>query len=575
MSEFDLVVRRGLVVDGSGGEPFEADVALKNGRIAAVGQVSGQGSEEIDAKGLLVTPGFVDVHTHYDGQVTWENRFAPSSEHGVTTVVMGNCAVGFAPCKAEHRELLMKLMEGVEEIPAAAMLQGIPWSWESFPQFLDFLATRHCDMDFATQLPHGPLRVNVMGQRAADREPATDDDLRLMGAIVQDSLRAGALGFTTSRTMNHRTVAGALAPTVTAAETELRAIALAMKEVGQGVIETVGDWAATDENGSTEFEMWERIVAASGRPLSFSLVQDARAPTRWRDLLDMVDRAQSRGVDIKGQVCARAIGSLFGLQLSTHPFAACPSYKAIAKLPLAERVARMRDPNLRRRILTEDPEGLSQQRRFTREAASMFLLADPPDYCPPTSESLQAKAQARGVTALELAYDLMLEDGGKAILYCPVANYVAHNFDAVYEMMTSANTFLGIGDGGAHVGRVCDASQPTFVLANWTRGMGGRRLPLQTAVRKLTLETAQAVGLSDRGLLKAGYMGDLNVIDYDRLQLRRPEPRYDFPAGSMRLTQRAEGYVATVKSGQVTYRDGQATQALPGRLIRGRQSAPR
>ena len=566
---FDLVVRGGLVADGSGGEPREADVGIQGGKVVEVGRISGAGTEEIPAKGMLVTPGFVDIHTHYDAQVTWDSRLSPSSDHGVTTVLMSNCGIGFAPCRPDQRELLMKLMEGIEDIPAPVMAQGIPWKWETFPEFMSFLDTRQCDMDFAVQVPHAPVRVYVMGQRAADREPATDDDLARMAAVVREALAAGAYGLSTSRTMNHRSTNGALAPTITAAEEELRALALALRAEGRGVLQMVDDFHATSGEGSSEFAMWERIVGHAARPMSFSLTQSNAAPERWRDLLRLIEVANGKGLNIRGQVCARAVGSLFGLELSNHPFTGCPTYQVLAKLPLAQRLAEMRKPDVRARMLAEEPVGLpDRRRRSNRNVETMYEFGDPPDYCPPADSRLGERARRKGVGNLELAYDLLTQGDGHTLLYYPAANFSDRNLDAVLEMMMHKNTVIGLGDGGAHVARTCDASLPTFVLAYWTRDCPGVRLPLGLAVRKLTRDTAEAVGMRDRGLLAPGYIADLNVIDHNRLSLHAPRPVNDLPTGATRLSQKAAGYVATVKSGAVTYREGMPTSALPGRLIR-------
>lgn len=567
--EFDLVIRGGTLADGTGTTLREADIAIREGRIAEVGQVKGSATEEIDARGLLVTPGFVDIHTHYDAQVTWDERFAPSSDHGVTTVLMSNCGIGFAPCRLEQRELLMKLMEGIEDIPAPVMAQGIPWQWESFPEFMSYLARQKRDLDFAVQVPHAPVRVYVMGKRGAEREPATDTDIAQMARIVREAMRSGAFGFSTSRTMNHRLKDGSLAPTITVAEEELRALALAVRDSGRGVLQMVDDFHATSEEDSAEFAMWERLVADSGRPLSFSLTQSNAAPGRWRALLRLMERANARGHRIKGQVCARAVGSLYGLELSNHPFTGCPSYERIASLPLAARIAEMRRPETRARILAELPTGLPERRvKSNRAVEAIFEFGDPPDYCPPADRTLEKRARALGVSGLELAYDLLVQGDGNTLFYYPAANYADKNFDAVQTMMQHPDSILALGDGGAHVARTCDASLPTFVLAYWTRDRAGERMPIATAVQRLARETAELLGMTDRGLVAPGCIADLNVIDYDRLTLHAPRPVKDLPTGATRLSQKATGYVATVKSGEVIYRDGAPTGALPGRLLR-------
>jgi N-acyl-D-aspartate/D-glutamate deacylase len=564
-AQFDLVIRGGMVADGRGGEPTEVDVAIAGGKIAAVGKVTGTGKDEIDARGMLVTPGFVDIHTHYDAQVTWDDSLLPSSNQGVTTVVMGNCGVGFAPCRPQERELLMTLMEGIEDIPLPAMRTGIPWQWESFGEYLDFLATRECDVDFATQVPHAAVRVFAMGKRGADREPATAADIAKMTAIVQEAVQAGALGFSTSRTINHRTLAGELAPTITCAEEELRAIGVGLGKIGKGVLQFVDDFHVIDADDSPEFAMWERIGIASGRPVSFTLTEAKTNPERWRHLLQLTAKANAAGATIRGQVSSRAVASLYSLELSGHPFVRCPSYVAIANLPHAERVAALRAPALRAKILAEAPEHPMGRGRVVGE---MFAFGDPPNYSPAPEDRLDARAKRSGISEYELAYDILLEQNGTAMLYYPAANFHAGNLDASLAMMRDPNTIVGLGDGGAHVARTCDASIPPHVIAYWTRDRQGEKLALGEAVRYLTHDTATALGLNDRGTLEPGKIADVNVIDYDRLQLRGPQVRHDLPAGGTRLVQPIEGIAATIKTGTITFRDGSPTGAHPGRLIR-------
>ncbi len=574
-AQFDLVVRGGTVLDGTGGEPRKADVAVRDGRIAAIGSLAGAGHEEIDAAGLAVTPGFVDIHTHYDGQVTWDDRFSPSSGHGVTTVLMGNCGVGFAPCRPQDRDTLIKVMEGVEDIPELVMRQGVPWNWQSFPDYLDALDRRRCDIDFATQVPHAPLRVFVMGRRGVDREPATAADMAAMAALVEEGLAAGALGFSTSRSLFHRTPDGALTPTITAAEEELAAIARGMGRAGKGVIQLLDDFQDSTADGSTEFAMLRRLVELSGRPLSFTLLDISLYPGRWKTLLREVERAQRDGLPIRGQVAARPVAVLYGLELSFHPFSTCPSYRAVADLPLPQKLARLRDPELRARLLAEEPVYSNPQMlAFMRNVGNMYVLGDPPDYTPPAERRLDARAAARGLSPLELAYDLLVAGDGRTILFHPGANYTDSSDANMASMLRHEHTVVALGDGGAHYGLICDASYTTHALTYWTRDRQGERWPLSWAVQQLTDVPARMVGLGDRGRLAAGYKADLNVIDLDQLGIAAPHPVHNLPGGGRRLEQTARGYRATVVGGAVTYRDGAFTGALPGRLVRGARAQP-
>lgn len=573
-ASYDLVVRGGTVVDGSGGDPVVADVAIQGDRIVAVGAVPNRGRQEIDATGRLVTPGFVDIHTHYDGQITWENRLAPSSGHGVTTVVLGNCGVGFAPSRPEHRQALVTLMEGVEDIPEVVMTAGVPWNWETFRDYLDALDQRAADIDFGAQLPHSPLRVWVMGDRGANLEPPTDDDLAEMRRLTAEAIAAGALGVSTSRNLAHRTKAGDYAPSVKTEEAEALALADGLRDAGAGVFQLVPNFAL---DPAEQFALIREIARRSGRPTSFTFMQMAEQPDGWRVFLQGLEDAKQEGLTIRGQVIPRPTGALFGLDLSLHPFALNPSYQPIAELPLEQKVAALRDPQLRRRLIAEKPDDPNGFLRWVVSGHdSVFVLGDPPNYHPSADESIAARARATGADPLEMIYDALLARDGKEILFRPLGNATGESMEgAGLDLLPSDRTVLGLGDGGAHYGLICDASFPTYFLTYWVRDApAGRRIDLPRAVRMLSRETADAVCLSDRGLIAAGHKADLNVIDLERLHLHAPEVRYDLPAGGRRIVQRADGYDATIVSGIVTYRDGEPTNELPGRLVRGAQPAP-
>lgn len=572
---FDLVIRGGTIADGSGAPLFEGDVAVRDGRIAAVGQVTVRGRDEIDATGLLVTPGFVDVHTHYDAQLTWEDTLAPSSNHGVTSVLTGNCGVGFAPCRPEHRDALVKLMEGVEDIPEAVMAEGLKWDWRSFPDFLDMLGGRDTDIDFAVLVPHSAVRVFVMGKRGAEREPPTSDHLVRMRATVAEGVRAGALGVSTSRCLSHRTRAGELAPTVFTEEDELVALAHGLRDAGAGVFQIIPRTAADEADPATEMKLLKRLMAESGRPLSFSLLHKAERPHQLPILLGEMDRLRLEGWPLRAQVFPRPLGVLFGLDLSFHPFRFRPSYREVEALPLAERARAMRDPGLRARLLGEAP--VHSNPFFLRISAmidTLCQLGDPPNYEPGPEATMKSRAEALGVTPQELAYDLLTAGDGDEILLWPAANFVGHTLDPIRDLLVRDDTIVALGDGGAHYGMICDSSYTTTMLAYWTRDRREGRIDLPRAVRALSRDPAQAIGLADRGRIAPGCKADLNVIDYDRLQLQRPFMRRDLPAGGRRLHQKATGYAATIVSGVPIVREGEPTGARPGRLIRGARAAP-
>ncbi|MCE0766572.1 amidohydrolase family protein [Pseudonocardia kujensis] len=571
MTEFDLVVRGGSVLDGNGGAARTADVGIVGDRIAEVGRVDGTGRREIDADGAVVAPGFVDVHTHYDGQATWESRLQPSSWHGVTTVVAGNCGVGFAPARPEHRDRLIDLMEGVEDIPGIALHEGLPWTWLTFPEYLDVLAARPYDVDLATQVPHAALRVHAMGERAAAHEEATADEVALMAKLAAEAVRAGALGFSTSRTLNHKSIDGELTPSYGLGAAELVAIAKAVGETGTGVLQLVSDFPDAEE----EFALIREMVAASGRPLSFSLVQFPQEPDKHRAVLAMVDRAWADGLEIRAQVAARPVGLILGLENTLNPFMTNPVWRRLVDLTPGEQAARMREPGLRAEILAAQTREKERGRlggNLIHKYELMYELTDPPNYEPPASASIADRAAAEGRDPVELAYDVV---AGGGMLYLVSANYVEGNLDAVGEMLRHPHALPGLSDGGAHVGTICDGSFPTTLVQHWTRDRAGEKLDLAYVVQRQARDTARAVGLCDRGVLEPGYRADLNVIDVAGMRLHRPEMRHDLPAGGSRLLQRVDGYRHTVVAGQETYTDGVETDALPGRLVRGARPAPR
>jgi N-acyl-D-aspartate/D-glutamate deacylase len=516
----------------------------------------------------------VDVHSHYDGQAIWSSQLSPSSNHGVTTVVMGNCGVGFAPCRRADQALLINAMEGVEDIPEAVMVEGLNWEWESFPEFLEAVERRPHDIDLAGYLPHSALRIYVMGERGAEGEPATDEDLEGMVRVTTQAVAAGALGVATSRVLGHRRADGALLPSTFAEEKELVALACAVKAGGGGLFQVVPDLQQAEEEDAREVvELMARVSEAARLAVTFSFPQSNRFPTRWRKILDWIDEANSRpNVALRPQIYPRPIGMILGHELSNNPFLMCPSYQQLLNLSLGERVEALSEPGMRARLIEEAPvQGLNPMVVYGRMFERMFELGDPPNYEPNPEDSIVQRAARAGVTPEALAYDLLLENEGRNTLYCAFVNYGDGTLDFVLEMLSHPTTKLGLGDGGAHYGMLCDASYPTFVLTHWTRDRAGERLSLERAVRALTAETAELAGFDDRGLVAKGYKADLNVIDYQNLRLLQPEIRFDLPGGGRRLHQRADGYRWTIVSGQPIARDGVATGLLPGRLLRGPQ----
>jgi N-acyl-D-aspartate/D-glutamate deacylase len=575
----DLVIRNGTVVDGTGAGRFRGDVAVDDGRISAVephaAEPIGRGHREIDADGLIVTPGWVDIHTHYDGQATWDPDLAPSSVNGVTSVLLGNCGVGFAPVRPDHHHFLIELLEGVEDIPGTALSEGMTWGWESFPEYLDLLDTLRWTVDVGAQVPHAALRTYVMGDRGADVEAtATADEIDRMSQLCEEAIRAGALGFTTSRTYVHRTSRGQQIGTLRAGADEVLGIATALRRVGTGVVQLISDayQSTDDELVAHELALLGRIATEVGRPLSFTVQQNDDAPDRFRELLAAIADWNAAGADVKAQVAVRPIGVLIGLQATANPFMFCPSYRPLHTLTHAERLVRLRDPDVRRTLL--DEHAASTPSGFVGILHSgydrMYPLSDPPDYEPTPADSIAGRAAAVGARPDELLYDLLLDDDGGRLLYVPLMNYARGALDDVRDMLSSPNAMFGLSDAGAHCNSICDGSFPTTAITHWTRDRSrGDQLALEYVVHQQTRRTAHHVGWTDRGEIAPGLLADLNVIDHDRLTLHPPVLVADLPAGGTRLMQAADGYVATIKRGEVIAEQGALTGARPGRLQRG------
>ncbi len=568
----DLVIRNGRIIDGAETPGFTADIAIDTGRITAVGTVTGKGRREIDAKGMIVTPGWVDIHTHYDGQVTWDPYLSPSSWHGVTTAVMGNCGVGFAPVKRDRHDWLIELMEGVEDIPGSALAEGISWDWETFPEYLDSLDSKPRVLDVATHVPHSAVRAYVMGDRGARNEDATAEDIAAMSAIVAEGMRAGALGFSTSRTVVHTTKDGTVMPGTTAAADELLAIGKAMAAVGPGVFEMSSDMNPAD----AEFAWMRAMSMNTGVTVTYSLLQSPMKPDNWVKLLELTRQARAQGASIAAQIACRPTGLVLGWQSTVHPFVGRQTYRDIAALPFEERLEKLKDPAVRAAILADPskkmgPLGAIMTQGFDR----MFRLQQPDgnlDYEPRAEDSIKALAEASGQAPDAVVYDMLMENDGRGYIYLPLLNYAEFNFDHIHTMMHDPNTVLSLSDGGAHCGVICDASFPTYMLTHWVRDRKrGPTLPLEKVVSMQTRDTARLYGLNDRGVLAVGMKADVNIIDFDALAIQPPEMVFDLPADGRRMIQRASGYVATIVSGVVTYENGEATGEMPGRLIRGPQ----
>jgi N-acyl-D-aspartate/D-glutamate deacylase len=568
----DIVIRGGTIIDGTGQAPFTGDIAIAGDRIAAVGGKQGPAKREIDASGLLVTPGWVDIHTHYDGQAMWDPLLAPSCWHGVTTVMFGNCGVGFAPVKKHHRQALMDLMEGVEEIPNPVLAAGLNWEWESFPEYMNELERRPRTIDIAAQIAHLPLRVYVMGDRAVRREAATPDDIAEMRRLTIEALRCGAFGFTTSRTDSHKTPDGELVPSRDADDHELLGIGSALGVTGTGAFGMNSDF--DDE----EFELrWMRKFAKeTGRPVWFLLTDRYSDPERWRRLMKAVHAARAEGLPLTAQMAGRPIGVMMGIGTALNPFTVRPSYKALEHLPIEEQRRRLRDPEMRRKILADTPseaeiEKLAQFRQIvSKRFDKFFVMGNPPDYEPGPEKSVAAIAAREGRTPEEVAYDYMLEDG--QYLYFPVVNYVTGDHEPIREMLNDPACLLGLSDGGAHCTSIIDAGLPSYMLAHWGRDRArGPRLPLELLVKRQTSETADFFGLHDRGRLAPGLRADVNLIDFEALRLHKPELVHDMPAQGRRFIQRVDGYRATLVAGTPIFEQGAHTGAMPGKLVRAGQ----
>jgi len=568
---YDLIIKNGTVYDGTGDKPFVADIAIKGRKIEAIGELEEVSKQTINAEGKIVAPGFVDIHTHYDGQVTWDPYLRPSTYHGVTTVVMGNCGVGFSPCKPEERDWLISLMEGVEDIPGTALHEGINWQWESFPEYLDILENKPLAIDVGTQIPHGAVRAYVMGQRGINREEATQEEIDRMSQLVKEAIQAGAFGFSTSRTEKHRDSSGALTPSITAHKNELVSIANSIGELNSGVLQGISDFYDFE----SEFDIFKEMSQSSGRPISITVEQMDQRPDWWRQLLDGIEAAQNKGINMYGQVPPRATGINMGLEVTLNPFTFYPSFYDLSKKSLEEKVATMRDPKFKKKVLSEQPVSIGNPlvEEITQSFNKMFRLGDPANYEPDPDSSFKAIAKKQNISPQEVAYDCLLEKEGKALIYHPLFNYLPGNLDFVEKMLNHPYSISGLGDAGAHCGAISDASFPTTLIQHWGRDRTrGKKIPLEKLISMQTLETSRLLGISDRGVLKEGYKADINVIDFDNLTLHEPEVLHDLPAGGRRLVQKASGYEYTIVSGQIAFENGEATGALNGRLIRNQIS---
>ncbi len=571
----DLVIRGGTIVDGTGGKPFQGDIAIDNGLITAVGTVDSPGREEIDATGKIVTPGFVDVHTHYDGQATWDAEMAPSSWHGVTTVIMGNCGVGFAPARPDRHEWLISLMEGVEDIPGTALAEGMKWDWETFPEYLDALERLPRTVDVGTHVPHGAVRAYVLGDREKPGAVPTEAEIAEMSRIVEEGVRAGALGFSTSRTVLHKSVDGELVPGTTATAEELIAIGRAMGRVGHGVFEMASDL----KREWNEFEWMGQLSRETGLPVTFAALQSIAKELPLEEQIAEMRAQNDNGANIVAQIALRGSGIIMAWQGTIHPFLFRPAWAEIAELPWEEKLTALRDPAFRRRMIDEPSQipdsDIAELYHVIAGGWPVQFEMDPDfNYEPSTAESIAARAAAAGVSGEEYAYDLLMKDDGKGFIYFPVLNYRDGNLNFLEDLQLSDDTVNSLSDGGAHCGTICDAASPTFMLQHWVRDRKGKRIALELAIKRQCRDTAVLYGLHDRGLLQPGMLADVNVIDMDKIKLGKPWLAFDLPAGGKRLLQKADGYVATIKSGQITFRDGVMQGPTPGIVLRGPQTEP-
>jgi len=568
---YDLLIKNGTIYDGSGQASYQADIGIEENKIKTIGSINKKSKLLINAEGRIVTPGFVDIHTHYDGQVTWDPYLRPSTYHGVTTVVMGNCGVGFSPCKLKERDWLISLMEGVEDIPGTALHEGINWQWESFPEYLDILEKKPLAIDVGTQIPHGAVRAYVMGQRGIDREEASKEEIEQMAKIVKEAIQAGAFGFSTSRTEKHRDSSGSLTPSITAHKDELVSIANSIGELKSGVLQGISDFYDFE----SEFNIFKEMSMSSGRPISITVEQMDNRPDWWHQLLDGIEEAQKEGVNMYGQVPSRATGINMGLTATLNPFIFYPSFYELSKKSLKEKVSSMKDPLFKQKLLSEKPVSIGNPlvEEITQSFNKMFKLGEPANYEPSPDSSFEAIGKRKNISPQEVAYECLLEKEGKALIYHPLFNYLPGNLDFVEKMLNHPYSISGLGDAGAHCGAISDASFPTTLIQHWGRDRTrGKKIPLEKLISMQTFETSRLLGINDRGVVKEGYKADINVIDFDNLTLHEPEVINDLPAGGRRLVQKASGYEYTIVSGEIAFKNGEATGALNGKLIRNQIS---